>query len=167
VRATRRRIRIVWPDAGLRGGLLLLACAWAAAPGSGAAESAAAAGGGAAPADWAHVDRRTGEIDALLAAAHFRTALALTEDALVALPAVADHELVVADHELAARRARLEVLRATAEIALGRPADARRSLARALRADPGLVLDERAVSPKVRALLPRARQLAATPEPAP
>jgi hypothetical protein len=50
------------------------------------------------------------------------------------------------------RSARLEVWAATAELALGRDADARASLARALDADPSLRLDA-TTSPKVRRAL--------------
>jgi hypothetical protein len=49
-------------------------------------------------------------------------------------------------------------------VALGRDAQARACLARALREDPALALDERGTSPKLLRLLPEARRLAARPE---
>ena len=56
---------------------------------------------------------------------------------------------------------------ATAELALGKRKSARRSMDRALRADPGLRLDETQVSPKVVALLRDARRRAGLAEAAP
>jgi hypothetical protein len=50
----------------------------------------------------------------------------------------------------ASQTAELETLAATAAIALGREAEARRSFARALDAEPGLTLDPARTSPKVR-----------------
>ena len=100
----------------------------------------------------AQLDHQLAEVDALLTAAHFYTALALaraTRDRLDTLAANPHH---------AARRARLEVMAATAEVALGQRARALESMMRALRADPGLSLDERETSPKVLKLLWDARR---------
>jgi hypothetical protein len=96
---------------------------------------------------------RDAEVDALLAetadhvrAARFDAALASAERArsdLAALPGRARRT----------RSARLEVWAATAELALGRDAEARASLGRALDADPALRLDGATTSPKVRRAL--------------
>ncbi|HXK25912.1 MAG TPA: hypothetical protein VMS55_24815 [Myxococcota bacterium] len=126
--------------------VLPLACAWAASAGD------------LAP-PLAQVDRRIDQIEAALAAAHFRSALALTRGAAVLLDPFAP-----AADGVASRRARLELLTATAEIARGRRTQARDHLASALRADPSLELSERDTSPRLLALLPDARQLAARAE---
>ncbi len=97
------------------------------------------------------LDRRSAEVERLLARAHFRTALGLARKTLAGLDESGD-----ALHP-DPRRARLEVMAATAEIALGRRDGARESLARALRADPALELDASEVSPKVLELLREAR----------
>jgi hypothetical protein len=55
------------------------------------------------------------------------------------------------------RTARLEVQAATAALALGREAEARESLSRALAADPRLTLDPGTTSPKVRRALDEVR----------
>jgi len=54
------------------------------------------------------------------------------------------------------RRARIEIMAATAQIALGRAADAAQSFARALEADPELELSE-ATPPKIRRMLEEVR----------
>jgi len=99
----------------------------------------------AGPGD-AQLDRDLLEIRAVLDAAHFRTALAMSES-LRPLLANADASEATRD-----RRARLEVMVATAEVALGRSSRARAALTRALEARPDLVLDERRTSPKLVAL---------------
>lgn len=123
---------------------------------------ASAAQAGEAAARLADLDRRLAQIDASLAEAHFQTAAALTESTREQMDALAADGLPVA-----ARRARLELLGATAEVALGRRAQAREHLVRALRADPALALDESRVSPKLLQLLPEARRRAARAEGAP
>jgi hypothetical protein len=60
-------------------------------------------------------------------------------------------------------RARLELLAATAQVAFGDEAAARASLERALRADPGLALDESATSPKLLRVLDDARAVVSAP----
>jgi len=114
-------------------------------------EAVAAAESQGATARLAQVDRELAEIDGLLATAHFHTALAVVPATRDLLDRVAGHP------QLGARRARLETQAATAQVALGRRAQARRSLERALRADPDLALDERQASPKVLELLREAR----------
>ena len=101
------------------------------------------------------VDRRIELIEGALAEAHFRSALGLTRSALALLDPLAPENAV------ALRRARLAVLAATAEVARGRKLQARDHLVRALCADPSLILDERETSPRLLALLPEARRLAA------
>ena len=105
------------------------------------------------------IDRRIAQIETALAEAHFRSALGLTRSALSLLDPVGPQESGVAP-----RRARLEVLAATAEVARGRRAEARNHLVRALRADPSLALGPRDTSPRLLALLPEARRLAARAE---
>jgi hypothetical protein len=109
-----------------------------------------------APAPLGEIDRRIELIEDALAEAHFRSALGLTRSALSLLEPHAPN--------VAPRRARLEVLAATAEVARGRKIQARDHLVRALRADPSLALDERETSPRLLALLPEARRLAARAE---
>jgi len=134
--------------------VLPLACASAAA----ASELAPSLTGEPTP-SLAEFDLRLGQIEAALAAAHFRSALALTRGAAALLDPLAP-----AADGVAPRRARLELLTATAEVARGRRAQARDHLARALRADPSLQLSERDTSPRLLALLPEARRLAARAE---
>jgi hypothetical protein len=100
----------------------------------------------------AELDRELAEIDALLATAHFHTVLALVIQPRGQLDTLGP------DTGLVARRVRLEVMAATAEIALGRRSQARRSLQRALGADSRLSLDEQATSPKVLSLLRELRR---------
>lgn len=102
----------------------------------------------------ARLDVELAEIDGLLAEAHFRTVLRLAKTTRELLDGMAP------DSRLASRRARLEVMTATAQVALGQRAQARRSMQRALLADPGLALDEGQTSPKVFGLL---RELRARP----
>jgi hypothetical protein len=106
----------------------------------------------------AEIDRRIEQIEEALAEAQFRSALGLTRSALSLLDPHESKEAV------APRRARLELPAATAEVARGRKHRARDHLVRALRADPSLVLDERETSPRLLALLPEARRLAARAE---
>ena len=83
--------------------------------------------------------------------AYFRTALGMVDtrrDRLEELAWLA---------ALEPRRARLELLAATAQVALDQPVKAMRSMRRALRAEPGLILDQRLTPPKVYALLRKAR----------
>jgi len=117
---------------------------------------ASAAAAQPAPAPLAEIDRRIDLIEEALAEAQFRSALGLTRSALSLLETHAPN--------VAPRRARLEVLAATAEVARRRKTQARDHLVRALRADPSLVLDERETSPRLLALLPEARRLAARAE---
>ncbi len=60
-------------------------------------------------------------------------------------------------------RARLEVLAATAQVAFGDETAARKSIERALRADPKLALDERTTSPKLLRVFDDARAVIAAP----
>jgi hypothetical protein len=122
-----------------------------------ACASAAAAQPPGAP--LAAIDRRIEQIEGALAEAHFGSALGLTRSALALLDPHGPEGAGVAS-----RRARLEVLSAIAEVARGRKTQARDHLVRALRAEPSLVLDERATSPRLLALLPEARRLAARAE---
>ena len=62
-----------------------------------------------------------------------------------------------ADGGVRQRRVRIEVLAATALVALGQPDRAAEGFARALTADPDLVLDPRTTSPKIRSLLEKVR----------
>ena len=105
------------------------------------------------------MDRRVAEIEALLATAHFRSALAVTQATRQEIETLAPHP------ELGSLRARLEVMSATAEVALGRRDQARQSLIRALEADPSLALDERTASPKLLDLLREARRHTGIAEP--
>jgi hypothetical protein len=109
----------------------------------------------------ARVDQELAEIDALLATAHFRTALAVVGPTREMLAGFGQHP------QLGGRRARLELMAATAEIALGRRDRARHSMIRALRADPTFILDERETSPKVLDLLREARRRTGIGEPKP
>lgn len=109
----------------------------------------------------ARVDHDLAEIEALLASAHFRTALAVVEPTRDLLDAAGE------DRRLGTRRARLEVMAATAQAALGRHARARQSMIRALRADPALDLDAGQTSPKVLKLLREARLHTGIAEPKP
>ena len=107
------------------------------------------------------MDQELAGIDRLLATAHFHTALAVagaTRDLL---------DRFGEDPQLGVRRARLEVMAATAEVALGQRTPARRSMMRALRAVPDLVLDEREASPKLLELLREARLRTGNAEPEP
>ena len=113
------------------------------------------------PLRLARVDHELAEIDALLATAHFRTALAMAEATRDLLAAIGKPS------RLGARRARLEVMAATAEVALGRNAQARQSMIRALRADATLALDESEASPKVLKALREARRRTGIAEPKP
>ena len=105
------------------------------------------------------MDRRVAESEALLATAHFRSALAVTQATRQEIETLAPHP------ELGSLRARLEVMSATAEVALGRRDQARQSLIRALEADPSLALDERTASPKLLDLLREARRHTGIAEP--
>jgi hypothetical protein len=171
----RRLARSCHARAGLGWVLLPLACASVAAQASastayprGPAEPdqprpAAAAGAEDedATARLAQVDQELAEIDRLLATAHFHTALAVARATRDLLDRFGEHP------QLGARQARLEVMAATAEVALGRRAPARRSMLRALRAEPNLTLDEREASPKLLELLRGARRRAGVAEPEP
>jgi hypothetical protein len=109
-------------------------------------------GSKAAAARLATLDRRLGEVDSLLAGAYFETALSLADSTRGLLEAGAGSPAQ------ASRRARLEVMAAEAEVALGRPTRARRSLERALSANPDIELDEALTSPRLLELLPAARR---------
>lgn len=97
------------------------------------------------------VDEALDEIERMIEDAYFRTALGMVETGRGRLDELG---LLSA---LNPRRARLEVLAATAEVALDLRIKAMGSMRRALRADPGLTLDERRTPPKVYALLREAR----------
>ena len=114
-----------------------------------------------ATAALARVDQELGEIDTLLATAHFHTALAVAQATRDLLDRIGEHP------QRGARQARLEVMAATAEVALGRRMPAQRSMLRALRADPNLDLDEREASPKLLELLREARLGMDSAEPEP
>ena len=97
------------------------------------------------------VDGALDEIERMIRDAYYRTALGMVDTRRGRL---AELGLVSA---LDSRRARLEVLAATAEVALDQRVDAMRSMRRALRADPGMILDEQQTPPKVYSLLREAR----------
>ncbi len=134
-----------------------LVCALALAPGTAAASDAPGV-------DLAQVDRDLREIESLLAAAYFRTALGLVNATRDQLAAASEREKRASKAGVQARTARLEVLAATAELAIGAPQRARASMRRALGADPDLTLDAGRTSPRVVALLDEARaELPAAP----
>jgi hypothetical protein len=101
--------------------------------------------------DPTDIDLELDEIDRMVAEARFLSALSVARSTRSALDERPSSEA------LRARRVRLEVLSATAEVALGRQADARASLLRALRAEPALRLDPATTSPKVLESLEAAR----------
>ena len=140
----RRLMRVLAGRAGLWCVYLPIACACLA--------SGARAGA---------VEHELDRIAALVGAAHFHTALALTKSTRDLLGGLRD------EPQLGAWRAHLEVMAATAEVALGQRARARQSMIRALHADPALLLDERETSPKVLEVLRAARRHIRTAEPVP
>jgi hypothetical protein len=88
------------------------------------------------------VDALLGQADGLLRAARFEEALGRLDEAR--------RKLTRARGDAAtSRRARLEGLAGTANVALGRDAEARQRFDSALRADPGFRLDPSTTSPKV------------------
>lgn len=97
------------------------------------------------------VDGTLDEIERMIAGAYFRTALGMVDTSRGRLDEL---DSVSSPNP---RRARLEVLAATTEVALDLRVKAMRSMRRALRADPGLTLDEQRTPPKVYALLREAR----------
>jgi hypothetical protein len=97
------------------------------------------------------VDGALDEIEGMIEDAYFRTALAMVDARRRRF-----EELGLLD-SLNPRRARLEVLAATAAVALDLRVKAMRSMRRALRAEPELILDEQLTPPKVHALLREAR----------
>jgi len=108
----------------------------------------------AAP-DFRAVDTALGQADALLREARYEEALARVEQARSQLPR---------GEGAAARRARLESVAATAQFALGRDAEARRSFGAALEADPQFRLDSQRTSPKVMRAFDAARSAQGPPE---
>lgn len=96
---------------------------------------------------------RNAEVDALLneTAAHVREAR--FEEALASAERARSSAAGLRGRARSTRSARLELYAATAELALGREAEARASLGRALDADPALRLDAATTSPKVRRAL--------------
>lgn len=120
-----------------------------------ATASVSAAGARRSPERLAALDRELDGIATVLRAAHFRTTLALADDARELFDAAAPGSA------LARRRARLEVMAATAELALGHRGRARQALERASRADPRLALDETTTSPRIVSLWRSVREGAA------
>jgi len=89
------------------------------------------------------VDRLLDEADGLIRRAHFEEALQKAEEARGAVPSTGDPAA------LRQRRVRADVIAGTAQVALGREADARTSFERAIQTDPSLRLDRATTSPKV------------------
>jgi hypothetical protein len=83
------------------------------------------------------------EADGLVRQAHFEEALAKAMEAREAVPRAGDQAA------LQKRRARADVIAGTAQVALGKDADARASFERAVQTDPGLRLNPASTSPKV------------------
>jgi hypothetical protein len=104
------------------------------------------------PLDLEPVDRALAQAESELGEARFARAIEITEQTRRELADAADSE------GLRERRARLEVIAATALVALGRSEDASESAARALRADPALVLDPNRTPPKIRRLFAQERE---------
>lgn len=89
------------------------------------------------------VDRKLGQASGLVREARFREALAFAKEVQAQL------QPKQSEAGMSARLARAAVLAATAEVALGRKAEARASFERALELQPGLELDAATTSPKV------------------
>jgi hypothetical protein len=89
------------------------------------------------------VDRLLDEADGLIRQAHFEEALQKAEEARGAVPSRGDAAA------LRQRRVRADVIAGTAQVALGKEADARASFERAIQSDPNLRLDRATTSPKV------------------
>lgn len=89
------------------------------------------------------LDRKLGQSNALVREARFREALALAKEVQAQLQGKQS------EPGMSARLVRAAVLAATAEVALGRKAEARASFERALEIQPGLELDAATTSPKV------------------
>lgn len=87
-------------------------------------------------------DHELAQAETLNRQARFEEALAAAERARSALP-------IGWSDDVQRRRARIEVAAATAQVALGREHEARRSFGQALQADPDFRLDARSTSPKV------------------
>lgn len=96
------------------------------------------------PSDWTRTDAALRGAEGKLREADFEAALASAQRVARQL---GDSNADPGGRE---RRARAEVVAATAQVALGREDEARRSFERALQADPGLRLDPATTSPKVR-----------------
>jgi hypothetical protein len=97
------------------------------------------------------IDRALDDIERVIDDAYFHTALGLADTRREWLAELDPRP------GLASRRARLEVLAATAEVALGRRAQAAESMRRALMSDPSMSLEASQTPPKVLALLREAR----------
>jgi tetratricopeptide (TPR) repeat protein len=96
------------------------------------------------------------EAEALVRQAHFEEALEKAMKAREAVPRTGD------EPALRQRRARADVIAGTAQVALGKDADARASFERAIEADPSLRLDRASTSPKVVRAFDAARAAAGT-----
>ncbi len=124
------------------GALLVGSCALAL--GLGTAQPASARG-------FAAFDAAVDEVERLVLTADFQGAIARAQRARDGARSLPRHR------EALERRARLEVLLASAQIALGRKADARKSMQRALYVWPLLSLDAKTTSPRVTRLLDEVR----------
>lgn len=114
------------------------------ARGAGVAPHAAGAAPLAAPEKHRLVaDGLLDEADTLVRQAHFEEALAKATEAREAVPHTGNQAA------LRQRRVRADVIAGTAQVALGKDADARASFERALQTDPSLRLDQTSTSPKV------------------
>jgi tetratricopeptide (TPR) repeat protein len=122
---------------------LRLGSSFAASRSGRAAPPSVDAGGPAARApDFGPADRQLAQAETLNRQARFEEALAAAEKARSALP-------VGWTPDVQRRRARIEAAAATAQVALGRESEARKSFGQALRADPSFRLDVGSTSPKV------------------
>jgi len=107
-------------------------------------------------------DHELAQAETLNRQARFEEALASADRARTALP-------IGWSADVQQRRARIEAAAATAQVALGREQEARRSFGQALQADPAFRLDARSTSPKVMRAFDAARSAApaAAPEATP
>ena len=122
---------------------LRLALLWISALALVAAPASAGPGAQVASDGLAALSQAAGEIDELVANAHFRTAVAVAEKTRRWASEIPSSP------EVREVRAQIEVLLATAQVALGETDGARASLASALRVWPLLSLDTRSTSPRV------------------
>lgn len=96
------------------------------------------------PPDWSRTDAALRSAEEKLRDADFEAALVSAQRLSRQLGSPG------AEPGARARKARAEIVAATAQVALGRDEEARRSFDRALQADPALRLDPATTSPKVR-----------------